>query len=94
MMKHGLTMSGVLLHSSYNCIVDILKKTVPVSLGFLPIPVPRPKPMKTLTHVTWVRVFTDTGKDRVKNTHGLPMSNTKRDCVYHTELDSLPVLSA
>jgi hypothetical protein len=45
-------------------------------MGTIPIPVPMQKPVSIRTHVTWVRVQTDTGKDRVKITHGLPMSNT------------------
>ena len=39
-------------------------------------PVPKAKPVDIRTHGPWVRVWTGTGTDGSKNTHGLPMSNT------------------
>ena len=45
-------------------------------MGMLPISVPKVKPVYICIHASWVRVQTDMGKDRPKNTHGLPMSNT------------------
>jgi hypothetical protein len=61
-----------------------LSKPVPASLGPIPIvtiPVPKGKPTCTHTHGARVPVQTDTGKDGVKNTHRLPMSNTNRSYV-------------
>lgn len=52
------------------------KEYVPLPMGNGPISVPKQKPVSTHTHVSWVWVLTDIGKDRVKNTRGLPMSNT------------------
>ena len=43
----------------------------------IPTPIPIAKPVSTHTHDSWVRVQTDTGKDRVKNTHGLPVPITR-----------------
>ena len=53
-------------------IILICKKPIPIPLGMIPTPIPIAKPVSTRTHESWVRVQTDTGKDRVKNTHGLP----------------------
>ena len=48
-------------------------------MGTVPLSVPKAKPVCTRTHALWVRVQTDTGTDRVKNTHGLPVSITSRN---------------
>ena len=42
----------------------------------LPISIPVLKPVQIRTRRAWVRVLTDTGMDDLKNTHGLPVSNT------------------
>jgi hypothetical protein len=77
LMKCGLMMTGVLFHSTCNSFTFIFKKSVPLPMGTIPLSIPERKPVHILTHTLWVRVQVDTGKDRVKNTHGLPMSNTK-----------------
>ena len=60
----------------YNIVYFYVSKSVPISMGIIPISVPKAKPMNTRTHEAWVWVQTDMGKDRVFYTHGLPISNT------------------
>ena len=43
----------------------------------LPISIPMLKPVQIRTRGARVRVWTDTGTDDLKNTHGLPVSNTR-----------------
>ena len=80
MMKHGQTTIGALLYSSYMLYRILFKNPYLYHMGMLPISVPKVKPVYIHIHASWVRVQTDMGKDRPKNTHGLPMSNTIYDC--------------
>ena len=49
-------------------------------MDYLPVPIPYTKPVEIHTRGARVRVWTDTGMDDLKYTHGLPVSNTT-----HTE---------
>jgi hypothetical protein len=44
-------------------------------MDHIPVPIPEPKPVEIHIHDAWVRVLMDTGTDRLKFTHGLPVSN-------------------
>ena len=45
------------------------------------------KPVQIRTRGARVRVWTDTGTDDLKNTHGLPVSNTSHGAAQYDDLD-------
>ena len=65
-------------------------------MGIVPLSVSLSISVPIRTHALWVRVKTDTGMDRVKNTHGLPVPITSANLpvttMYMSEADHIAIV--
>ena len=64
--------------------------SIPLPMDRIPISIPMLKPIQIRTRGARVRVWTDTGTDDLKNTHGLPVSNTSTYKQSHNNEQTIP----
>ena len=73
------SLSASVLVSTSDYINFMFLISIPLPMDRIPISIPMLKPVQIRTRGARVRVWTDTGTDDLKNTHGLPVSNTMQE---------------